>query len=97
MHSHNRRKPLAGWWIEPELRLSSKGFVILRNQAAGSRAGLLNPLLYSSTVDGSGAFHDITHGNNGSFSAGPGWDACTGWGTPDVSKLLSVIEVGGPA
>ena len=25
-------------------------------------------------------FNDITSGNNGDFSAGPGWDACTRMG-----------------
>jgi kumamolisin len=73
------------------------GFAALWNQATGRRAGLLNPLLYLHAAHEAGAFQDITHGNNGSFSAGPGWDACSGWGTPDVSKLLSVIEASQPA
>ena len=44
------------------------------------------------------AFHDITRGNNGSFSndknfysAGPGWDACTGWGSPKGTELLKAL------
>ena len=49
------------------------------NQALGARVGYLNPLLYS---DYSGALRDITSGNNGGYEAGPGWDACTGWGSP---------------
>ena len=31
---------------------------------------------------GAAGFHDITSGNNGAYSAGPGWDACTGLGSP---------------
>ena len=45
---------------------------------------------------------DITVGNNdtdglldGQFKAGPGWDACTGWGVPDGGKLLAALQ-GGP-
>ena len=34
-----------------------------------------------------GAFHDITDGNNLFYDAGPGWDAATGWGTPDAAIL----------
>lgn len=37
-------------------------------------------------------FHDITHGNNAGYSAGLGWDACTGLGTPDGSALLTALE-----
>lgn len=45
---------------------------------------------------------DITVGNNdtggllgGQYKAGPGWDACTGWGVPDGGKLLTALQ-GGP-
>jgi kumamolisin len=30
-------------------------------------------------------------GNNGAFSAGPGWDACTGLGSPIGSNLIAVL------
>ena len=30
----------------------------------------------------------MTSGDNGSFAAGPGWDACTGLGSPDGTALL---------
>jgi len=52
--------------------------IALTNQQRGKSAGFVNPTLYAS----SSAFHDITQGNNGAFSAGPGWDACTGIGSP---------------
>ena len=42
---------------------------------------------------------DITAGNNdvegllnGAYPAGPGWDACTGWGSPDGKKLLAAFQ-----
>ncbi|MHB8295650.1 MAG: S53 family peptidase [Acidimicrobiales bacterium] len=37
------------------------------------------------------ACRDITQGSNGAYAAGPGWDACTGWGSPDGRGLLSGI------
>jgi kumamolisin len=60
------------------------------NQSLGVAAGFVNPLLY--TFPGSASFHDITNGNNDGYSAGPGWDPCTGWGTPEGSRLLSVLR-----
>lgn len=36
-------------------------------------------------------FHDITTGSNGTYHAGPGWDAVTGWGTPDVAQLAGTV------
>ena len=65
------------------------GFVALWNQAARDRVGFVNPLLYSAA--GVGAFHDVTAGNNGTWHAGPGWDACTGWGSPNVEKILELV------
>jgi kumamolisin len=44
----------------------------------------------------SGAFHDIVSGDNGGYSAGPGWDACTGLGTPDGTALLAALKAGHP-
>jgi kumamolisin len=60
-------------------------------QATGQRFGLMQPLLYagvSPATDVPG-FRDITSGNNGVYSAGPGWDACTGLGSPDGPALLA--------
>jgi subtilase family serine protease len=36
-------------------------------------------------------FHDITSGSNGGYSAGPGYDLVTGWGTPKAQKLIPVL------
>ncbi len=66
------------------------GLVALMNQKLGHSVGFLNPMLYGSLA-GRGLFNDITIGNNGSFSATPGWDACTGWGTPIGSKLVQAL------
>jgi kumamolisin len=37
-------------------------------------------------------FNDIITGNNGAYSAGPGWDACTGLGSPDGTALLARLK-----
>jgi kumamolisin len=68
------------------------GLIALLNQQLGKPLGFLQPVLYglSNATD---AFHDITQGNNGSYSAGPGWDACTGLGSPSGSNLLTALSV----
>jgi kumamolisin len=66
------------------------GLIALTNQKLGRPVGLLNPLLYGS-LQGKGVTHDITSGNNGSYAARPGWDPCTGWGSPDGAKLLEAL------
>ena len=65
------------------------------NQQIGKPVGFLNPQIYAQAVEASG-FHDITDGNNGAFSAGPGWDPCTGLGSPDGAQLLAALT-GRPA
>ena len=37
------------------------------------------------------AFHDITVGTNGAYTAGPGWDPCTGLGSPNGQALLTAL------
>jgi kumamolisin len=66
--------------------------VALLNQAKGRRIGLLHPLLYANAGR---VTNDITSGENGiqgtvqGYMAGPGWDACTGLGTPDGTTILN--------
>jgi kumamolisin len=60
------------------------------NQALGASCGFLNELLY--TKFSTGVLRDITQGNNGAYSAGPGWDACTGLGSPDGENLLAALS-----
>jgi kumamolisin len=63
-------------------------------QATGKRFGLMQPLLYAGVSPGAGVpgFRDITSGNNGAYTAGPGWDSCSGLGTPDGTALLSRLQ-----
>jgi kumamolisin len=63
-------------------------------QALGRRLGLLQPQLYPGATPGHTApgFRDITQGDNGAYQAGPGWDACTGLGTPDATALLNHLK-----
>src|SRR5579875_422276 len=63
------------------------------NQKRGQAVGYLNPYLYQNyqQLSQNQAFHDITSGNNGGYTAGPGWDACTGLGSPDGAKLLQAL------
>ena len=37
-------------------------------------------------------FHDVTSGSNGGYSAGPGWDAVTGWGSMRASPLFNYLR-----
>jgi kumamolisin len=60
-------------------------------QSLGQPLGLAQPALYPLQA----AFKDITTGNNGAFDAGPGWDACTGLGSPDGTALLQALAGGG--
>ncbi|RYY18919.1 MAG: peptidase S53, partial [Cytophagaceae bacterium] len=71
------------------------GLLALLNQKLGKPVGFLNPLLYGSLV-GKGMTRDIVSGTNGAYQAGPGWDACTGWGSPVGTALLAALQGGGP-
>jgi kumamolisin len=65
------------------------GLVALLNQSLGAPLGFANTRLYE--LLGTAGFHDITVGNNGAYSAGPGWDACSGLGSPDGTQLASLL------
>jgi kumamolisin len=58
------------------------------NQQAPKPLGFVNATLYANPT----AFNDITSGNNGAYAAGPGWDACTGLGSPKGSALATVFK-----
>jgi kumamolisin len=68
------------------------GLLALFNQHLGHPVGYLNPLLYGKLAQNKSIFHDITSGNNGAYQASAGWDACTGWGSPDGAKLLTALS-----
>lgn len=63
------------------------GLIALMNQQLKKPVGFLNPLLYDAAVHKT-SFRDITTGNIGAYEAKPGWDACTGWGSPNGAALL---------
>ncbi len=60
------------------------------NQLLGAPVGFVNPHLYADAS--TGAFHDITSGGNDGYEAGPGWDACTGLGSPEGTALASALR-----
>lgn len=63
------------------------GLIARINANNGSPAGYINQRLYPSA----GSFRDIVSGNNGTFYASPGWDACTGLGSPDGQRLQDIL------
>lgn len=62
-------------------------------QRAGRKLGLLQPVLYNGIKAGvvQPGFQDVTSGTNGAYAAGPGWDACTGLGSPNGTALASLF------
>ena len=67
-------------------------------QRAGVRLGNMNPGIYQLARAGqaTNGFRDITVGDNGfngvtGFSAGPGYDLATGWGSIDIEEFVSAI------
>jgi kumamolisin len=67
------------------------GLIALINQNFGKPVGFINPLLYQN-AGGDNATNDITMGNNGAYSAGPGWDASTGLGSAIGTAVEAVLE-----
>ena len=59
------------------------------NAASGRTLGWLNPVLYAHPS----ALRDIVQGNNGGYAAAPGWDACTGLGSPDGAKIETAVQL----
>jgi kumamolisin len=70
------------------------GLIARLAQATGKKFGLIQTLLYGGIAAGKpvAGFNDITQGNNGAYSAGPGWDACTGLGSPNGTELLTRLK-----
>jgi kumamolisin len=72
------------------------GLIATLNESLGYQIGFLNPILY---FYGDQICNDVTLGNNdpedGSgapyFEATAGWDACTGWGSIDGTKLYNTL------
>jgi kumamolisin len=66
------------------------GLIALLNEQLGAPVGFLQPKIYA-LPSSSGAFHDITSGNNGAFDAAPGWDPASGLGSPSGENLLKAL------
>merc|ERR1712031_135804 len=67
----------------------------LRTSQNKAPLGFLNPFIYQNGA----AFQDVTSGVNGGgrkygFKAIKGWDAATGWGTPDYEALAKLVVAG---
>jgi hypothetical protein len=77
-------------------------FIALVNEQAGTNGpvGFINPAIYliGTEMDYLSDFQDITTGNNewiaspNQFTAVPGYDLCTGWGTPTGSNLVNALS-----
>jgi kumamolisin len=75
------------------------GLIARINQRLGRRVGYLNPLLYTNEKV-RGALRPIATGSNAlpvaaggrlGYEARAGWNACTGWGTPNGEALLHAL------
>ena len=66
------------------------GLIALINQNLGKPVGFINALLYQTPK---GDFNGITSGNNGAYSAGPGWNACAGLGSPIGTQVAVALGV----
>ena len=83
------------------------GIIALSEQVAGHRLGFINKALYriGESAAYSRAFHDIVIGNNTfsgtdasgktvtilGFNTSQGWDPVTGWGSPNVARLIPLL------
>ena len=78
------------------------GLIALADQYAGRHLGFVNPAIYRIGRSASyhDAFHDITTGTNtptfsghtiNGYTATPGWDPVTGWGSPNAQALIPLL------
>ena len=65
------------------------GLLAVANAQNKNSAGFLQPAIYAAKAKS--AFRDITAGDNGGYQAGPGWDACTGFGSPNAANLIKLL------
>ena len=75
------------------------GLIAVINAALGENIGFLNPTLYAiapvglrDIVGAPGPANNSFGGATG-YPAGPGWDACTGWGSPNGQALLAALQM----
>jgi subtilase family serine protease len=78
------------------------GVIALADQEAGQHLGFVNPAIYAIARSSAyhQAFHDVVTGDNSvlwptgifvGYTAGPGWDPVTGWGSPDAQYLVPLL------
>jgi subtilase family serine protease len=72
--------------------------ISILDQEAGRSLGFINKAVYllGHSPAHSAFFHDVTSGNNGflgvaGFSAAPGWDPPTGFGSPNIQSFVSQL------
>ena len=85
---------------------SGRALIALINQKlatipGANPVGYFNPLLYkmlgNERVQGHHEGSNDAHGNlGGAYTAGPGWDACSGWGSPHGKNLLLALTQTSP-
>jgi subtilase family serine protease len=82
--------------------------IALADQQAGRPLGFVDPGLYGIARGPARdrAFHDVVTGDNSvlwstgvfvGYTAGPGWDPVTGWGSPDAQYLVPLLAREGGA
>ena len=96
IHIHGENIGMGGASAVPPLWA---GLILRGSMSAGRNVGYITPDLYL-RLGPSGAFRSITQGNNSlgnvkGFSAGPGWNPVTGWGSPNGGKLLEGFRAKG--
>lgn len=76
------------------------GFMALANQQAMAAGvapkgglGFINPTIYSISEgpNYNNYFYDISSGSSGLYSAAPGYDLVTGWGSPKGQSLINAL------
>ena len=72
------------------------GFVLV-NQALEQSKGVYDfgpGIFYSvaSQRNGKTPYYDVTQGDNLYYSASPGWDYTTGWGSPNLADFYAVLQ-----
>jgi kumamolisin len=79
------------------------GLIAVINANIGQSVGFINPTLYSAQAQSGKVFRDTlgapgpaNNSLNGvtGYPAGPGWDACTGFGSVDGTALQTVLSAG---
>jgi kumamolisin len=66
------------------------GLITLINQLNGVPTGYFNDVLYGRLAP-QGALYDVTSGDDAFYAAQVGWDACTGWGSPNGAQIAYLI------